>query len=298
VTVDVVVVAWNSADDLPAMLDSLPAAFGAVDYELVVVDNASGDDSAALAAAREGTRLVRLESNTGFTHAANVGARLGHGDLLLFLNPDVVCPPASMARLVDALASRPEAWGATPWFRFPDGEPQYFWRRLVGGAVTVLCFTRWGKRLDAALGHRAWRWRCYRDLPDPPGRRDIDGVGAACLLVGRSAFTEAGGFDERYFNFFQDGHLERQLRRQGRPLLGVGDVEVSHRAGSTLVRLPPWQVDAQMLLALRQFVRDEPPLRRLLVEAAIRLDLWLPHPHRKDRRRAVLAPVRAPLHRG
>jgi GT2 family glycosyltransferase len=215
----------------------------------------------------------------------------------LFLNPDVVCPPAALQRLVDALDSRPDAWGATPWFRFPDGTAPYFWRRLVGGFVTALCFTRWGKRVDALVGHPAWRRRCYRDLPDPPGRMDIDGVGAACLLVRRSDFVASGGFDEQYFNFFQDGHLERRLQRQGRALLGVGDVEVSHVVGSTLVQLPAWQVDAQMLGALRQFTRGEPLARRLLVMGAIHLDLWLPHPHRTARRRAVLRPDTWPAER-
>lgn len=292
--VSVVSVSWNTASCLPDALDALPAAFGDVSYDVTVVDNGSSDDSVAVLSARPEVTLRALAENTGFTRAANLGASRAEGTYLLFLNPDLVAPPGSLAKLVAALDGAPEAWAASPWFRNPDGSPQHFWRRIPGPIRLPLCYTRWGKRIDRAAGGRWRRWRTYGELPDPPGRMPIEAVGAACLLVRRDLFDAAGGFDERYFNFFQDADLERRMAREGRVLLGVGDVQVEHLMGVTFRRLPGWEVDAQLLHALRQYLLGEHPLRRWAGEAAIRLDLLLPGPHRTERRTRALRPTGVP----
>ena len=290
----VVVVSWNTSSMIGAALDGVPAACAPLSVETVVVDNGSEDGSRALLEARDDIDVVALDDNTGFTHAANEGVRRTHGRYVLFLNPDVVLPPASVSRLAEALEATPGGWAATPWFRNPDGTPQYFWRRLLGPVGSVLCFTRWGRRLDKAAGNRWTRHRAYRELPDPPPRMAIDTAGAACLLVRRDLFDRAGGFDERYFNFFQDTHLVRQLRAERRVLLGAGDIEVEHLMGATFRELPPWFVDAQLLRGLRQYMAGEPWWRRLVVEVAVRVDLLLPMPHRKERKEFVLRPLDRP----
>lgn len=293
--VSVVIVSWNSREDLLTCLEALPQALGAVPYEVIVVDNASADGSPQALRSRGDLRLVELDTNTGFTHGANRGAALAAGRHLLFLNPDLLAPPGTLARLVQALDEHPEAWAATPWFRFPDGQVQRFWLRILGGCGLLLCHTRWGRRLDRLTGERAARRRRYDDLPDPPPVMPIEGVGAACLLVRRAEFEAAGGFDERYFNFFQDGDLERRMARRQRVLLGVGTVEVRHKAGSTLRLVPRPELEGQFLHALRQFVATGPRRTRLLVEAGVRLDLLLPGAGRQARRRRALRPVEGPV---
>src|SRR5207248_6300339 len=121
-------------------------------YETIVVDNGSTDDSVPWLRTRRDIRLVELGSNTGFTHAANVGVTSARGVYLLFLNPDLVAPSGSIAALVDALEAHPDAWAVTPWFRNPDGTPQRFWRRAPTAVTSALCHTRWGRRIDRALG--------------------------------------------------------------------------------------------------------------------------------------------------
>jgi len=294
-TVSVLSVSWNTAACLPGALDALGAACADHPYEVIVVDNASSDDSANVLAARSDVDLVSLDRNTGFTYAANRAAARAKGRLLLFLNPDLLAPPHAIDRLVDALDGDPGAWAATPWFRNPDGTPQHFWRRMPGPLRLPLCYTRVGKKLDESLGWPTRRWQRYADLPDPPPRQHIDAVGAACLLVRRDLFERAGGFDERYFNFFQDADLERRMRSDGWKLLGVGDVEVVHQLGVTFRSLPPWEVDAQLLHALRQYLAGEPLRRRLAGELVVRADLRLrPRTDRAALRARALLPVDQP----
>jgi hypothetical protein len=289
--VSVVAVSWNTADQLPAALDTVAAACGDRRHEIIVVDNASSDDSVAVLEARDDCRVIALPENAGFTSGANLGAFEATGDYVLFLNPDVAAPPGSIAALVDALATDPRAWGATPWFRNPDGSPQYFWIRFPGLPSLALAFTRWGRRVDAALGSRCRQRRNYRDLPDPPGTVAVDAAGAAFLLVRRQEFVEAGGFDEVFFNFFQDGEFARRMSRAGRYLLGVGGVDVTHGMAGAVRKLPSWEAEAQFLFGYRQYLAGEPRLRRLVGDLSVRLDVGLPRPQRREMRRRVLQPV-------
>jgi GT2 family glycosyltransferase len=284
--ISTVIVSFNTAEHLPQTLDALPAACVPRAFETIVVDNASRDGTVEMLSTRDDIVFLPLDRNTGFTAAANLGASRAAGKHLLFANPDMVPPPGSIAQLADVLEANPGAWGVTPRFRFPDGSPQYFWRRMMGAPGMVLCHTRWGKRLDRAFGGRARKRREYSDLPDAPGTVPIDTAGAACLLVQRREFLDAGGFDDRYFNLFQDTDLARRMLRARRVLLGVGDVEVLHQMGVTFRDRPHWVFDAEFERALLQFLRDEPWYRRLPVAAAIRLDVALP-PHRRDRRALI-----------
>ena len=294
VDISAVAVSWNTAGCLPLALDSLPAACGERTWEAIVVDNGSTDDSVAVLGARDDVRLIALDTNTGFTAAANVGARAATGRYLLFLNPDVVAGAGTAARLAEVLEARPDAWGATPWFRYPDGSPQGFWLRLPGLPSVVLAFTRWGKAVDRVLGGRIRRHRYYAHLPDPPGLVEIDGTGAAFLLVRREEFLALGGFDERYFNFFQDGEHARRERRRGRVLLGVGDVEVIHQVGVTMRTLANADREGQYLHAYRQFLAGEPWFRRWPGELSVRLDVLLPRPDRAALRERALRPLDRP----
>lgn len=291
VDVTVVAVAWNTAGVLPTALRTLPGAAGPLVVQYVVVDNGSTDRSMPeLRALRDPQlELVELDSNTGFTHAVNVGIERAAGRYVLLCNPDIAAPEGAILRLVEVLDSHPDAWAATPWFLEADGSPQWFWRRLPGPIRFPFAYLRWGKWLDRRLGRPVWRWRSYRDLGGPPPEPiAIDAVGAAFLLIRREDLEAAGGLDDRYFNFFSDAALMRDRRRAGRLLLGCGDVEVAHDRGVTFRGRPRWEREAEFLAALRTYAGGEPRRRRWPMLAALRLDLALPHPHRGARRRMVL----------
>src|SRR5438445_7550123 len=201
--ISVVVVSWNTRACIGAALDSVGSACTPRSCETIVVDNGSTDGSVPWLRARRDVRLLELGSNTGFTHAANVGVAAARGEYVLFLNPDVIARGGSIAALVDALDVHPDAWAVTPWFRNPDGTPQHFWRRTPTVPTVVLCHTRWGRRVDRIIGGAGRRRRVCAELPDPPPLMAIEAVGAACLLVRPGEFRSVGGFDERFFNFFQ-----------------------------------------------------------------------------------------------
>ncbi|SDS75903.1 glycosyltransferase family 2 protein [Actinopolymorpha singaporensis] len=208
--VDVVVVNWNSGDCLRACIDSLagPTGRGQVG-DVVVVDNASTDGSA------EGlpnwVKLVANPGNIGFAAACNQGADHCASDYLLFLNPDTVVSDDTIQRAAAFLDSRENLvygiCGALAVNR--DGSPGLCASRfptLTNVMAGVL-------RLDRVV--RRWA----RHLPPEALRRGgpVDQVIGAFFVIRRALFGRLGGFDERYFLYYEEVDLSKRAK-----LLGFG----------------------------------------------------------------------------
>jgi GT2 family glycosyltransferase len=183
----VVIVTHNSRAAVSAALPALCAQLGGGD-ELVVVDNASGDDTlAAIAEIAPAAVVVRNTVNAGFAAGANAGARAATGDLLVFLNPDATPAPG----FLDAIRAPRERWSA--------------WQGLVtaGDAVNtsggVVHFTgiAWAGQAAAA------------------GAREVAFVSGACLAIPRGEWERLGGFAEAFFMYQEDVDLSLRLRLAG-----------------------------------------------------------------------------------
>ncbi len=194
----VVIVAYESARELPGTLAAVGEQLEPGD-ELIVVDNASSDDSAGAArAAAPQADVVRLEENLGFAGGCNAGARASRAPLLLFLNPDARVRPGAIAALRAAAARHP-GWGA--------------WQALV--------LLEDGAHVNSAGGATHWTglaWAAGCDAPAAqvdPADREVSFASGAALVVRRVAWEHAGGFDPAYFMYGEDVDLSLRLRLAG-----------------------------------------------------------------------------------
>ena len=228
--VAVVIVSYNSAKYLPACLDSLRGA-GA---EIIVVDNASADDSAAVAR-QHGVRVIANSENRGLAAAANQGARASAAEFLLFLNPDTVLLDG-FADLLRALVQEPQAGAVAGLLLDDSGQPQVgFNVRRLPSFVTLAC--------EVLLLNRLWprnpvnrRYRCL-DLPlDRPG--EIEQPAGACLLVRRRALEQVGYWDEHFYPlWFEDVDLCVKLRRAGFRIRFCPTCRWRHQGGHSLASI-------------------------------------------------------------
>lgn len=202
--IDVVVVSYESAEQLPACLTALPRG-----TRVTVVDNASQDGSARVAASL-GARVVRNASNVGFAAGANLGATFGEADLLLFLNPDAVIGEADLRRLVSALETDPATAAVGPRLLHGDAEQRPSWP-FPSPAAT------WAEALAV---HRLRRHSAADGA--------VPFVVGACLLVRRRAFEELGGFDERFWLYGEEADLCRRLWDSGWRVRHVADAAAGH----------------------------------------------------------------------
>lgn len=229
--VSAVCVSYNCADLLAVALASLESQVVPGGFEVIVVDNASSDDSAGVAARVPGVTVVPLGKNVGFAAANNVGARLARGEQLLFVNPDVDVPSGVVAALSEFLAGIPTAAAVGAKVVGRDGRLQKFCARRFPTLINLLVLvsgleeSRWA---GSALAHRYYPTAFYERGPAP-----VDALCGAFMLVARRAFEAVGGFDENYFLYAEDLELCRRLRRAGGEIWYLPVGPVRHYTGGS-----------------------------------------------------------------
>ena len=206
--VDVVIVTFRSADRIEACLRAVPVG----GTRVIVVDNASGDESPVRARAAGATVVVNRD-NRGFAAAANQGARMGAGEAILFLNPDAVLGPGALEAMLGELERNPRAAVVGASLRNADGSPQR---------------SRWPYPSPRAMWTEAFAL-------DRFGRRNAaDGfVVGACFLVRRSVFEQLAGFDERFWLYGEEADLCRRAEVSGWRVALCESAVVDHEGGAS-----------------------------------------------------------------
>jgi GT2 family glycosyltransferase len=245
--ITVIIVNYNSGRHLAECLNSLDAGLHGFTWEVVVVDNASIDGSETVAEKEDlktRVRLVRRPSNTGFAAAANLGARTGAVNLLLFMNPDCLAAPGFMDPLIDELDTHPRAAAVAPCVFNEDGSPQGNAR----GDPTMMTGLFGRSTLLSRLFPSARLARRNVLLSESRAAASVDWVSGSCVLVRREAFDGIGGFDERYFLYWEDADLCRRLRNAGWSIRFRPDATVVHLGARSSRTVKP--------LAIRAFHRS------------------------------------------
>lgn len=225
-----VIVNYNAGDALTAAVASL-VADTAVDWDVVVVDNASVDGSAdALERAFPFVRVIRSAVNVGFGRGVNQGMAATTAPLVLLLNPDSVLRVGATATLAAALDAMPACAIVGPRILDLDGREQGSARGDPDMLTGLFGRTSALRRL---LPSSSLSQRNVVTAGMPPGQtsRDVDWLSGACMLVRRSAFEAVGGFDERYFLYWEDADLCRRLRQAGHTIRYVPGAEAVHQVG-------------------------------------------------------------------
>ena len=220
-TVAVVIPSWNSLALLPRCLESLAAQDVAI--ELFVVDNGSTDGSVAYLE-KEGVPHLSLPRNIGFAAAVNLGVEQTSAAEILVLNADTALAPGCISSLAAALGGDPSLGGVQPRILQLEGEDASDTdaARIYSAGQAL---TKDGRAVEEGAG--APQGAEHR-VP-----REVFGVcGAACLLR-RDLFADLGGYDERYFAFYEDVDLNVRARIAGRRFAYVPEAVVWHVGNAT-----------------------------------------------------------------
>jgi len=222
-SISLVIVLYGRRAITEAGLSSLSQALGSslgAEIELVLVDNASPDDTADLLDAWEDrATVVRNRTNLNFSGGCNAGARVATGDVLVFLNNDMEFVPGAIEAVADT-AAQDGVGAAGARLLFPDGTIQH------AGVIWVA--SAQGPPMPQHLFHHE-----AGDLPPATACLDLDAVTGACLAIRRELFLELGGFDEAYVNGLEDIDLCLRVRSRGLRVLYRGDVCLVHHESQT-----------------------------------------------------------------
>jgi len=210
--ITVIVVNWNGAPHLRRCLAALRAQQFR-DFEAIVVDNASSDDSADIVT-REFPefRLLPQTANLGFAAANNIGARAARGEWLALLNNDAFAEPDWLEQLAQATREYPVYAGFASC-QLSDADPVY----LDGAGDSYH---------SIGLAWRSGRGQPFGPPWDVP--RAVFAPCAAAALYRRAVFLDAGGFDAAFFCYFEDVDLAFRLGLHGRRFMYIPGARVRH----------------------------------------------------------------------
>lgn len=202
---------------------------------VIVVDNASSDGTAqALAESFPVVDVVRLAQGAGFARACNIGAAAGTAPLVLFLNSDILTTPNAIAGLAEALAAHPRAVLAGGRLVDPDTlRTQDAYRPRTLPSLATLATQLLG--IEQAWPRNPIARRHLGGHLDDATTVAVPQPAAAAILVRRDAFERIGGFDERFWFWFEDSDLLARLQREGE-ILYVPSAAFRHLGGGTFRR--------------------------------------------------------------
>jgi GT2 family glycosyltransferase len=250
--VAIVVVTHNSSADLPGLLASLPAGMGPVGWELIVVDYASFDDSAALVRRLAPTAtVVEAGRNGGYAAGVNAGVRAaGQHTAVLVLNADVRLGPDCVPTLLTVLREGPGIGVVVPRLTDARGALIESQRREPALVRTLAA---------AVLGaRRAGRWRKWGEVVTDPDAydtdTDTDWAEGSTQLISAECWSACGPWDESFFLYSEETDFDLRARDHGFATRYVAGANATHLEGgsATSPRLWPLLVVNQVRLYRRR----------------------------------------------
>lgn len=223
--VSIIIVNYRSMGLLKQCLKNISRLQLPLTFEIIVIDNASHDQSVNMVATLFPTvHYIQLASNRGYSVGVNTGLHVAQGRYRLILNPDIAIFGHELERLVEFMDKSPNVGVVGPKLINPDGSLQYtcynfpsffmpFYRRTFLGQLP------WVKRRLADYLMTWW---------DHSRNRDVDWLLGGCLLIRATALQQVGLFDERFFMYFEDVDFCRQCWQRGWRVAYFADSEIVH----------------------------------------------------------------------
>jgi hypothetical protein len=231
IELSIIIVNWNCLDFTVQCLDSIAATTRGVEYEVIVIDNASMDAPCRIIAERfPWVKLILSDENLGFGRANNLGVSRSAGRYLLFLNPDTVVVGDALLRMLTEAQARPRAGAVGCKLLNADGTIQT--SRVLGFptiANQLLSFA-W---LQRKLPHLSlWGQKAFHSTSQDRVH-EVEVVPGAALLVSRPIFEQVGRFSPEYFMYAEEVDLCFAIRRAAWANLHVRDAEIVHFGGQS-----------------------------------------------------------------
>lgn len=220
----VVTVTHNHGPFLGALLDSLEAERTSLPFEVIVVDNVSDDESAAIAGRRPWVTLLRNGTRAGFSANNNRAVRVCRGRHVLLLNPDTEVRPGALRTLVDHLDTHPDVGICGPQLLFSDGRVQPSTRRFPTLGWVLVRRTP----LRLLIRDSVWSRRHLMEDADTSVVREVDWLLGAALAVRRDLLRTVGLLDEGYFLYVEDIDWGYRARQAGWKVVYVPSAQVVH----------------------------------------------------------------------
>jgi len=230
ITLSIIIVNWNTRDFLAGCLESIAAHSPSEPYEIIVVDNASCDDSARMVQERfPGVRLFQNEVNLGYAQGNNQAIAASRGEYVLLLNPDIEVLEDALDRMLLFLRAHPEAGAVACKLLFPGEVVQRSCRGFptpASIAFEVLGLARFFPKHPVVSAYRM-AWFDYDRVAE------VDQPMASAFMVPRRVIEQVGPMDTRFPIFFNDVDWCYRIKAAGWKIYFTPEARMLHYGGQS-----------------------------------------------------------------
>lgn len=220
-------------------LNSIAETTTQLKYEIIVVDQNSGDGTAEmLRDSFPDVKLIRTPGNEGFTRPMNLAMKAARGKFVAQLNPDILVHPGTFEQLCDFLEAHPEAGIVGPKVLNPDGTLQAPCRRGDARPWAVISYFTGLSKLfsDKAFFNGYLLSHLDEDQTNP-----VDGVSGSCMIVRREVIEDIGYLDELFFAYQEDADYCLRARKSGWQVFYLPEARITHFGGQGGSRVEPYR---------------------------------------------------------
>ena len=228
----IIIVNFNTKDLLKNCLDSIFKGLkkSVVSFEVLVVDNASTDESVEMVKNRfPKIKLIKNKENLGFSKANNKGVKIAKGECILLLNPDTIIPKETLPFMVDFMDKNKDVGIATCRVELPSGELDDACHRGFPTPWNAFChFLGLGRLFPQSKFFNGYHLG-YQNMDEI---HEVDACVGAFLLIRRRAGEEVGWLDEDYFWYGEDLDFCFRIKKGGWKIIFVPKVKIIHYKGA------------------------------------------------------------------
>ncbi len=250
-TLSIIIVNYNVKLLLESCLNSVAAATKNQDTEVIIVDNASSDNSIGYLQPKfPQYHFISNPVNTGFAKANNQGLEIAKGDFILFLNPDTTIPADCIEKCLDFMNSQP-ASGALG-VKMVNGEGQFLKESKRGFPSPMVSFWKLSG-LTGMFPRSPIFSKYYLGNLDENVNHEVDVLSGAFMLVRKETLQKTGGFDERFFMYAEDIDLSYRIKLAGYKNYYFAGTTIVHYKGASTKKDVVYV--RQFYKAMSQFVK-------------------------------------------
>ena len=225
VVLSIIILNYNSRGLLKQCVRSIEMSQVSVPYEIIIVDNASHDDSVDMIEHDlPHVQLIQSPRNLGYGGGNNLGIQHARGEYILILNPDVTVLNHSIEKLLTTFEHDSATGLVAPQLLHPDKTIQYSCYRFPRVLTPLLRRTWLG---ETTWGKKHLDWFMMRNW-DHLTSQEVDWVLGGAMMMKTSLMRELGGFDPRYFLYFEDVDLCKMLAQVGKKVWYAADAQMVH----------------------------------------------------------------------
>jgi GT2 family glycosyltransferase len=269
VNISIIIVTYNPGTLLFPCLESLAADALGPEHEVILVDNASQDNTIEnVRRDFSGIQIIANPNNGGFATAVNQGLALANGKYLLLLNPDAFVKPDTLSTMQSWMENHPDAGITGPRIRDENGHvaltayPAY--------TPLIILWQYWG--LDRLLPYTIYgRYRARSEQAVKPF--EVETVQGSCFMIRREVYEQIGGLDESFFLFCEEPDYCERARSHGWRVFYLPLTEVTHLESSTVSRYTTIRIRSYHLCPLVFFRKRNRPVAVLILKLGFTFEL-------------------------